>query len=182
MFGIQSNEEHANEIKLFDEAFANNCKQVKTIGIELIDKFLGQRNDFVTNLKQAFHLMAKSTDDDSTENRAHVDALSDNFEMAVDNIWYTLIELESSLHERIMDSTKLFNHTVRTIIENFNDKSNETFRSIRSASDAYFQSNSDDLDNGITRQRHLTIINQKLDIMCNKANKWLIEVTEKYKL
>lgn len=194
-YGIRCHDERANEIKLFDEALANSCEQVQAIGIELIDKFLGQKNDFVTMLKQTLHTMAKSTDDDDDNSiasdgnflqktRTHCDAISDNFATVVDNIWYTLIELETSLHERIMDSMKMFSDTIRTIIENFNDKSNETFHSIRSACDAYFQSNAADCPghSGTMRQRHVSIINQKLDLMCCKANKWLTEVTERYEL
>lgn len=194
-YGIQCHDERANEIKLFDEALANSCEQVQAIAIELIDKFLGQKNDFVTKLKQTLHTMAKSTDDDVDndginkiilqKNRTHCDAISDNFATVVDNIWYTLIELETSLHERIVDSMKMFSDTIRTIIENFNDKSNETFHSIRSACDAYFQSNAADCSgysNGTMRERHVSIINQKLDLMCCKANKWLTEVTERYEL
>lgn len=194
LYGIQCHDERANEIKLFDEALANSCEQVQAIGIELIDKFLGKKNDFVTNLKQTLHTMAKSTDDNvnidnndenlTTKNRTNCDAISDNFEMVVDNTWYTIIELETSLHERIMDSMKMFTDTIRTLIENFNDKSNETFHNIRSACDAYFQLNATDGldDNETARQQHMSIINQKLDRMYSRANKWLSEVIEKYEL
>lgn len=210
LYGIQCHDERANEIKLFDEALANSCEQVQAIGIELIDKFLGQKNDFVTNLKQTLHTMAKSTDDDNDNDydeadvdntmnltttkttkknhRTQCDAISDNFAMVVDKIWFVLIELETSLHERIViDSMKMFTDTIRTITENFNDKSNETFHSIRSACDAYFQSNATDgppdlVNNGTMRERHVSIINQKLDRMISRANKWLAEVTEKYEL
>lgn len=194
LYGIQCHDERANEIKLFDEALANSCEQVQAIGIELIDKFLGQKNDFVTNLKQTLHTMTKSTDDDinidnnvvnsTTKKRTNCDTISDNFAMVVDNTWYTLIELETSLHERIMNSMKMFTDTIRTLIENFNDKSNETFHSIRLDCDAYFQLNATDGldDNETERQRHMSIINQKLDRMCSKANKWLSEVIERYEL
>lgn len=182
VYGVRSHEERANEIKLFDEALANSCEQAQAIGIELIDKFFGQKNDIITNLKQTFHLMAKSTDDDLTKNRTHIDAISDKFATVVDSIWYTLIELETSLHERLIGSMKIFNDTIRTIIENFNDKSNETFYCIRSACDAYFQSNIDGSDDGMAIHRHMSIINQKLDRMCSRANKWLAEVTEGYEL
>lgn len=195
LYGIECHAERANEIKLFDEALENSCHQVQAIGIKLIDTFLGQKNDFVTNLKQTLNTMAKSTDDDDDDvdsnvnltvknARTQCDAIIDNFATVVDNIWYTLIELDTSLHERIMDSMKIFSDTIRTIIENFNDKSNETFHSIRSACDAYFQSNAVDgpHDNETMRQRHVNIINQKLDLMLTRANKWLSEVIERYEL
>lgn len=191
VYGIQCHDEHANEIKLFDEALVNSCQLVQTIGIELIDKFLGQKCDFVTNLKQTFLTMSKSTDGNLTKN---IDDISDNFTLTIENIWYTLIELETSLHERIINSMKLFNDTIRTIIENFNDKSNETFRNIRLACDNYFQSNGDgdsdsnndttttEADNKTTRKRHMNIIDQKLDLMCTRANKWLANIIEGYEL
>ncbi|XP_031620281.1 uncharacterized protein LOC116338888 [Contarinia nasturtii] len=132
--------------------------------------------------------MAKSTDGNLTKNRTHIDDISDNFALAIDNIWYTLIELETSLHERIIVSMKLFNDTIRTIIENFNDKSNETFH-IRSACDTYFQSYDDgyndannDPNNKTTQKRHMNIIDQKLDLMCTRANKWLEKIIEQYEL
>lgn len=181
VYGVQCHNKRANEIKLFDEALANTCNEVQSISIELIDKFFGQKADFVMNLAHAIQSMCKSTDDDIATHRIHIDTVGDNFAKAVDNIWYTLIELETTLHERIMDSMKIFNDTIRTIIENFNDKSNETFERIRSACEAYFQSNIDGPDDAV-KQRHINIINHKLDLMCSRANKWLSKTIEGYEL
>lgn len=182
VYGIQCHSKRANEIKLFDEALANTCDEIQAISIELIDKFFGQKADYVMNLAHAIQSMCKSTDDDIATHRIHIDTLKDNFGKAVDTIWYTLIELETSLHERIMDAMKIFNDTVCSIIENFNDKSNETFDRIRSSCDAYFQSNMDGPVDTMNHQRHINIINHKLDLMCSRANKWLSETIEGYEL
>lgn len=182
VYGIQCHNKRANEIKLFDEALSNSCDEVQAISIKLIDKFFGQKADFIMNLKQSFQSMCKSTDDDIATHRNHIHTIGDNFAKAVDSIWYTLIELETSLHERIMDSMKIFNDTIRTIIENFNDKSTETFDRIRSACDAYFQSIIDTSAIDASEQRHINIINHKLDLMCSRANKWLSKTIEGYEL
>lgn len=181
VYGIQCYNKRANEIKLFDEALANSCDEVQAISIELIDKFFGQKADSVMNLKQSMQSMCKSTDDDIATHQTHIDTIGDNFGKAVDSIWYTLIELETSLHERITDSMKIFNDTIRTIIENFNDKSIDTFHRIRSACDAYFQSNIDSPADAL-EQRHINIINHKLDLMHSRANKLLSETIEGYEL
>lgn len=182
--GIQCHDERVYEIKLFDESLSNGCDAVQTIGIQLIDTFLNAKSNFECDLRQTFELMAKSTDDDLTNNRDHINAISNNFATIVDNIWYTLIELETSLHERIMDSMSIFINTIRTIIQNFNDKSNEMFNSIRSACDAYFQSNIDSVNKTIEEQRinHISIINHKHDVMCTRSNKWLSEIIDGYEL
>lgn len=179
-YGIRSYDERANEIKLFDDALATSCADIQAISIELIDKFFHQKTNAITNLNQSFQLMAKSTDNDIATHRTHIDVISVHFTTAVDNIWYALIELETSLHERIRDSMNIFNGTVRTIIENFTDKSGQTFDIIRSACDAYFQSN--DASDEMAKERHTYIINQKRDAMCSRANKWLSEVTNGYEL
>lgn len=177
-YGIECHDKRANEIKLFDEALANSCEMVQAIGIDLIDKFLAEKNEFTSKFAYAIRTMAQSTDDNFPKNRTHVDAISDNFAMAVDTTWYTLIELEASLHERIVDSMNMFSNTIRQIIENFNDKSNETFSAIRSACDAYFHLNANDASDGASKERHVSIINQKHDLMCATANKWLAKVID----
>lgn len=180
-YGIRCHNQRANEIKQFDEALANSCDEVQTISIELINKFFDQTAEFVMNLKQSIKSMCKSTDDNCIINRQPIDTLTEHFGLAVDSCWYTLIELETSLHERILGSMNRFNGTMRTIIENFNDKSNETFSRIRSICEAHFPSNIDIRDETM-QPRHITIINHKLDFMRSKANKWLSETIERYEL
>lgn len=183
--GIRCHDERIYEIKLFDRALSNGCNVVQTIGIELIDTFLNAKSNFECDLQRTFERMSTTIDDDNlTKNRNHINAISDNFATIVDNIWYTLIELETSLHERIMDSMNVFINTIHTIIQNFNDKCNETFNGIRSACDAYFQSNIDNVNKTIEEQRinHVSIINHKHDTMLCRANKWLSETIEGYEL
>lgn len=184
MHGIRCHDERTDEIQLFDKALANGCDTVQIIGIQLIDMFLNEKNNFVCELKRTLGHLSKSIDDDSMKNRNHINTISDKFATIVDNIWYALIELETSLHERIMNSMSIFINTIRTIIQNFNDKSNETFNSIRSACDAYFQSNIDSVNKTIEEQRinHISIINHKHDVMCTRSNKWLSEIIEEYEL
>lgn len=179
LYGIQCYNHRTNEIKLFDIALANSFDEVQAISIKLIDKFFGQKADFVMNLKL---MPTNSTDDNCTgTHQIYIDTLCGNFERTIDTIWYSLIELETSQHERILESMNRFNDTIRTIIENFNDKCNETFIRIRSACTTYFQSNIDSRNEAL-KQYQFSIINHQLDLMCTKANKWLSQTIERYEL
>lgn len=187
MHGIQCNNQRTNEIKQFDIALANSFDEIQAISIDLIDKFLHQKSDFTLNLKLALQSMQpmtiNSTDDNCTvaQHQTYIDTLCGNFERSVDSIWYSLIELETSQHERILESMNRFNGTIRTIIENFNDKCNETFIRIRLACTTYFQWNIDSRNEAL-EQYQMNIINHQLDVMCTKANKWLSQTIERYEL
>lgn len=182
-YGIVCYNHRTNEIKLIDEALANSFDEVQAISIKLIDKFFSLKADCTMHLNQAiqsFH--SNSTDDNCTAtHQNYIDTLCDNFKRSTDSIWYSLIELETSQHERILDAMNRFNDTIRTIIENFNDKCNETFMRIRSACTIYFQSNIDS-QNETLEQYQINIINHQLDLMCTKANKWLSQTIERYEL
>lgn len=182
-YGIECYNHRTNEIKLFDDALANSFDEVQAISIKLIDKFFSLKADCSMNLNQAFQSSPiNSTDDHCTAtHRTHVDTLCDNFKRSIDSIWYSLIELETSTHERILDSMNRFTDTIRTIIERFNDKCNETFMRIRSACTIYFQSNIDS-QNETVEQYQINIINHQLDRMCTRANKWLSQTIESYEL
>lgn len=188
VYGVRCHDERIHEIEMFDKALANGCMEVQTIGIEMIDEFLNSKSNFQMDLKHTFQLLAKSTDDIFTKNHNQINTISDNFATIVDNIWYTLIELETSVHERIIDSMHIFSDTIRTLIQNFNDKTNETFSSIRSACDAYFsQSNIDCVNKTISnddqcKTQHLNIINHKHDVMRTRSNKWLNDTIDAYEL
>lgn len=184
--GIQCNTERTNEIKLFDVALANSFDEIQAISIDLIDEFFGRKAAFASDLKLAAQssLPTSSTADDNcvaTHQTNHIDTLCDNFERTVDSIWYNLIELETSQHERILETMNRFNETLRTIIENFNDKCNETSARIRLACTTYFQSNIDSRNEAL-EQYQISIINHQVDAMRTKANKWLSHTIERYEL
>lgn len=181
--GIHCNNQRTNEIKLFDGALANSFDEVQAISIDLIDKFFSQKADFASNLELAMQSLATGPTDDNcvATHQTSVDTVRGNFERTVDSIWYNLIELETSQHERILETMGRFNDTIGTIIENFNDKCNETSTRIQLACTTYFQSHIDSRNEAL-EQYQISIINHQLDAMCTKANKWLSQTIERYEL
>lgn len=183
-YGIECYNRRTSEIKLIDEALANSFDEVQAISIKLMDKFFSQKAAFTMHpalAVQSFKCSLTDANCSVTTHPTDIDTLCDNFKRSIDSIWYSLIELETSQHERILDSMNHFNDTIRTIIENFNDKCNETFIRIRSACTIYFQSNIDSR-NETLEQYQISIINHRLDVMCTKANKWLSQTIERYDL
>lgn len=217
MFGIQNYEQRSNEVKQFDEALANSSKDVQWKSIELVDKFLIEKLNLIALTKDHFHQMNElkrnmdAPDDDDNDNlldqRHHIDAISEKFMLNIDSIWYALMELETTLHERINESMIIFNDTIRGIIENLIARSDEQFDCIRSACVEYFQlKNLNDFGSAMatktsssssssslpsspsstidmvrpTEAHHMNIINQRMDSLCCRAKKWLSEVMAKY--
>lgn len=192
----------------------NEQKEIQTKSIEMIDKFLMEKIDLIEMTKGYFHQINELAHDSIEQHHQQHDTISEKFMLAIDNIWYSLMELETTLHERINETMIEFNETIREIIENFIDQCNERFDCIRSACVDYFRmSIADDDDDSHThshrhsnnqfglvswlslkrkdhfeqhleqkrslQNRHMNIINQRMDSLCSQARKWLSEVIAK---
>lgn len=141
-------------------------------------------------------------DNDEKIHRRHHDAFDKRNEAPLDSVWYALMELESMLHERINDSTKIFIATISNIIESFVGQCSQLFECTRTACEYYFQSigqtaaaadddnddgdDDDDNDSGshgngtITRDHHMSIIDIRMETVQLLANKWLAKVIDQY--
>lgn len=187
MFCVECHEQRCNEINEFTEALAFGRKGVQLQGIQLVGRFLSEKNSFVAETSKRFHAMhtlvqaAPSNVDAIIKHRNGIDEISANFMAAVDNIWYLLMELETSLLERTTKSYSVFNGVVQAMIESVIEKCNTTFDRIRLACNDYFQSvalkRTGDED---TKNRHLDIFNQRHETMLGRAKKWLFEITSKH--
>lgn len=192
LFGIKTREKRINELKQFDVALAHSRKEAQMLAIELVDKFLNEKNDFHGKTKDNFRLMSNSLSDSLNEQNCeknhyhrHIDKIDEQYSATIDSIWYALMELETTLHERIIESKKIFDDTILRIIENFITKSNKLFDCIRLACDEYFRlnrhRNNNDSDTiAVTKDHHMNIINSRMDNIESQANKWLSKVMDKY--
>lgn len=138
-FGIRNHQHCSTEVKHFDEALANGRKEIQTKSIALIDKFLMEKTNLIEMTKVYFHQINELGHDSIEQHHHQHDTISEKFMLAIDNIWYSLMELETTLHERINETMIVFNVTIRQIIENFIDQCNECFDCIRSACVDYFR-------------------------------------------
>lgn len=142
-------------------------------------------------------LFALLAENDQKIHRRHSDAFDKRNEALLDSVWYALMELESLLHERINESTRIFITTISNIIESFIGQCNQLFECIRTACEYYFQSigltatadvtnDEDDSNSGfhgnvtIAWDHHMSIINKREETLQLLANKWLAKVIEQY--
>lgn len=147
-------------MKHFDKALANGRMEIQTKSIALIDKFLLEETNSIEMTKGYFHQMNELAHDPIEQYHHQHDTISDKFMLAVDNIWFSLMELETTLHERINETIIVFNVTIREIIENFIDHCNERFDCILSACADYFRMSFADDDNERHNHSHHHSINQ----------------------
>lgn len=116
--------------------------------------------------------------------RQYHNVLDERYEAPLDSVWYALMELETTLHERITESKTIFIATISQIIENFIGKCSELFGCIQTASEYYFQSikSADGHDTGeaITKVHHVSTIDMRMDKIQSLAYKWLSKVIDQY--
>lgn len=104
--------------------------------------------------KSHFHQINELAHDSIEHHHHQHDTINEKFMLAIDNIWYTLMELETTLHERINKTMIVFNGIIREIIENFIDRCNDGFACIRSACVDYIQMCIADVDNDSHSHNH----------------------------
>lgn len=199
--GVECRDRRITELKLFDEALALARKKAQRHAIRLVDglsnvsRTMGAagKADAATatgDTRLARNaLSALLASNDEKIHRRHHDALDERNEAPLDSVWYALMELEAMLHERIIDSTKIFIATISHIIESFVGQCSQLFECARTACEYYFQSTGLTAANGgcdatgtMARDHHMRIIDMRMDAIQSLANEWLAKVIDQYEL
>lgn len=188
--------ERSQEIDLYEEAVAESRSTAQSEGIELINIFLVEKNDLIEQAKSKYHTLAQiiqEGDGDSAENISECESLHQKYEILIDNVWYSLMEKETTLHERIDESRESFSTNMTKIVDQFLKSVQQLFAVIRIACEEYFkmiaekiQANEFDdeqLDGFCVsdRSQHMAVIDRREDDLLFQAKKWLSTQLEKFK-
>lgn len=191
--GLECRDQRIIEIKLFDEALAHGRKAAQHDAIQLVNRC---SNIATTTASNATAIAISRTESvcnslfvplakpDEKTNRQQHNLLDERYEARFDSIWYVLMELETTLHERITESKTIFFETISQIIENFIEKCSESFECMQTACENYFQSiepaDGHSNDETMAKDHHSSIIDRRMDKIQSLANKWLLKVIDQY--
>lgn len=201
--GVECRDRRITELQLFDEALALARKKAQRHAIRLVDglsnvsRTMGAAGiaDVATATGDTRLLARNALSDllasnDEKIHRRHHDALDERNGAPLDSVWYALMELEAMLHERIIDSTKIFIATISHIIESFVGQCSQLFECARTACEYYFQATGltaaaaanggCDATGTMARDHHMRIIDMRMDAIQSLANKWLAKVIDQY--
>lgn len=157
----------------------NRCSNIATTTASNATTIAISRTESVGN-----SLFFPSAKPDEKTNRQQHNLLDERYEARFDSIWYALMELETTLHERITESKTIFIATISHIIENFIEKCSESFECMRTACENYFQTiepvDGHSNDGIMTKDHHLSTIHMRMDQIQSLANKWLWKVIDQY--
>lgn len=188
----ENHQQRTAEICEFEEALANGRTENQLLSIQLVDEFLSEKEIFVAETKNWFNQMRELEKseydqyDSLLQKQLEMDEISGNFMATIDSLWYALMELETSMHERTMKSFEIFNNDIQSLTENLITQSVVAFDKIQSASDEHLSSinkekraNTKNVET--VNNNDLNVINQTRDAMQSRAENWMTELTSKYK-
>lgn len=177
-------EQRHQEIDLYDESIARSRNAAQSEGIELIANFTAEKNDLIVQVKRVYHAMANS----NKGNEAHsqeCESLHQKYETLIDNVWYSLMEKETTLHERIAEVGELYSAHLNTIVNQFKKNVLPNFAGIRIASEEYFRMIGEKVkatgkaDRQLMefcesdQKQHLAVIDKRENDLLLQATKWL---------
>lgn len=183
--------DRTREISEYEEAISESRNAAQSEGIELIDIFLKEKGDFVEQMKGT-NTLALNNQIDSTEKGSKCESLHQRYETLIDNVWYSLMEKETTLHERIEEIRQYFSANITTIVNDFMSQVQQLFAVIRIACEEYFkmieekiQANEIDdseLDKfcASDRVQQLAVIDRREGDLLDQAKEWLTTHLEKY--
>lgn len=186
----------SQEIGQYEEACADSRNAAQSEGIEMIDNFLKERNDLIDQAKCMYCTLAeivKHNASDSAKKIAECESLYQKYEILIDNVWYSLMEQETTLHERIEEIQEYLSSNITTIVDQFVDNVQQLFAVVRIASEEYFkmieekilanQINDEQLNKfcALDCAQHLAVIDRREADVVFQAKKWLSMHLDKYK-
>lgn len=173
--GVECRDQRIADIKLFDDALAHGRKEAQRRAIQLVNGF--------PNIATTIATTTNATTSTACHHQCH-SGLDERYEAPLDSVWYALMEMETTLHERITESKTIFIATISQIIEIFIGKCNGLFGDIRAACEHYFQSiksaNGHDTGETTTKVHHMNIIDMRMDNIQSMACKWLSKLIDQY--
>lgn len=181
------------EISEYEEAMSESRNAAQSEGIELIDIFLKEKDDLFEQVKCTYHhTLAKKNQMDPTKKASECESSHQRYETLIDNVWYSLMEKETTLHERIEEIRQYFSTNITTIVNNFMGEVQQLFAVVRISCEEYFkmieekiQTNEIDdkkLNESCTSDRvqQFSVINRREADLLDQAKEWLTTHLEKY--
>lgn len=190
--GIENYSWRCQEILEYEEALRVAREEVQLQGIELVTKLLLRTDDLTKKTEGAFRSLADSHElQILAKIRFHVEqleALERDYDVAVDEAWFVLMELETSLHERIQETSEKFASNLRQTMDTFMHRARSKFGQIKMACGEYLkfvaQKCADDelLINAVSHLRtHSTeTIEQRKNTLVSRCSDWLTSLLAKY--
>lgn len=186
----------SHEISQYEESIAESREATQAEDIVLVENFRGEKNDLIEQAKRIYHALAQIVGDEAADTAEKIGEWEEShkkYETLVDNVWYSLMERETTIHERIDDIREYFSTNITETVNQFMDNVKEPFAVIRIACEEYFKMIEDkirasevsDGDLGETcamdRTQQLAVIDRRLDDLLSQAQKWLTTHLDKYK-
>ena len=146
-FGVENHELRTNEVYEFTAALNDGRKKAQNDGITLTMDFLSKQDEFRSKTKELLAKIAEkisiSAGDANELPKDQMDELSSleqGFYGKVDDIWYLLMEMEVSLHERAEEAINSFDGTIQGILNGFLEKIHSVFDEIREMDNSFSKS------------------------------------------
>lgn len=187
----------SQEINEYEESIGGSRNVAQLEDIKLIDFFNKEKNDVVKEAKSRYQTLADDAEHNADSMQQMMqsvnESLQQKFESLMDKVWYTLIERETTLHERIEEMREYFSLNITTIAKEFIANVQKVFPAVRIACEEYFKMidekiraskiSDDQLKNlcDTDRTQHLAVIESRQSDVVSNAEKWLSTNLEKYK-
>lgn len=180
------------EIRQYKMAISESRNAAQRESIELIDIFVKEKNDSIAVTKSAYYALAENIKIDVAEQTNECELLHQKYETLIDNLWYSLMEKETTLHECIEEIRIYFSTNITTIVNQFMDSVQSLFAVARIASEEYFKMfeekihgqkiNDEQLNKfcSLDRAAHSAVIDRCESDLLFQAKKWLSQRLDKY--
>lgn len=196
--GIDSHAFRTSEINQLDEALTAGRNEAQTQSIEIITNFLITKSEIVTQTKQCYRAMAEIVND-SDMTSVHFkeifnqcDSFDQKYGETIDNVWFILMEIETTLHERIEETNAKFAEKIKTMLNDFLKKVEIIFDQIKTVCVEFFKMLNEkkvDKSNELyfnlianSSNDNVSTIDRREDLLVTRAKKWLSELLQKYEL
>lgn len=186
----------SHEISQYEESIAESRAATQAEDIELVENFREEKNDLIEQAQRIYHELAQIVKDETADTAGKIAEWEEShkkYETLVDNVWYSLMERETTIHERIEEIREYFSSNITEYVHQFMSNVKEPFAVIRIACEEYFKKLEDkivaskvsdgDLDEtcAMDRTQQLAVIDRREDDLLSQAHKWLSMHLDKYK-
>lgn len=181
------------EICQYEEAIAESRNAAQLEDVELIDNFLKEKNDLIDEAKSIYCAIGEMRENDCAEKISECESLHQKYEILIDNVWYSLMEKETTLHERIEEVRELFASNIKTVVHQFTENVPHFFAVIRIASEEYFKMVEEKIRANeigdeqmeksceMDRNQHMAVIDRREADLLFRVRDWLSTRLDKYK-
>lgn len=180
------------EISQYEEAIAESRNAAQSKDVEMIDSFLKEKNDLIDQYRTIAEIR-RSDASGCAEKTTECESLHQNYEILIDNVWYSLMEKETTLHERIEEVRELFASNITTVVRQFKENLPQFFAGVRIGSVEYFKMieekiraseiNDEQVQKSceMDRNQHMAVIDRREADLLFQVSNWLTTRLDTYK-